>query len=118
MVFFKKAVFRNCTKFTGKHLCYHHFFIKLQAFRPVNFVNVLRIPFLQNIFGRLHLLLYRNFLERIFSTGKTKKVFLISRGYYLKSINNKRNTKSKRKFLKQTRLVFSQFLDLHGNLGN
>ena len=42
----------------------------------------------------------------------------ISRDCYLKSINIKRNPKSKRKLIKQTRLVFSQFLDLHENLGN
>ena len=36
-VFYKKGVFENFTKFTGKHLCRHRCF-------PVNFVKFLRAP--------------------------------------------------------------------------
>ena len=58
----KKGVFRNFTKVTGKHLCQSLFFDKVAGLRcatllkkrlwhrcfTVNFVNVLREPFLQN----------------------------------------------------------------------
>ena len=58
----KEAVLRIFTKFTGKHLCQSLFFKKVADLLkkklwhrcfPVNFVKVLRTPFLQNIFGRL-----------------------------------------------------------------
>ena len=66
-LFCKKAVIRNFTKFTGKHLCQSLFFNKVAGLRPttslkkrplhscfpVNFVKFLRTPFLQNICGRL-----------------------------------------------------------------
>ena len=62
----KKGVFRNFTKFTGKHLCQILFFNKV-AGRPatllkkrlwhrcflLNFVKFLRTPFLPNTSGRL-----------------------------------------------------------------
>ena len=56
-VFYKKAVLRNFTKFTGKHLCQSLFFNKVARpatlFKkrlrhrcfPVNFVKFLRTPF-------------------------------------------------------------------------
>ena len=61
------GVLRNFAKFTGKHLCQSLFFNKVAALRPatllkkrlwhrcfpMNFVNFLRTPFLQNISGRL-----------------------------------------------------------------
>ena len=67
----KKSVLRNFTKFTGKHLCQSLFFNKVAGLRsatllkkglwhkcfPVNFVKVLRTPFLQNTSGRLLLML-------------------------------------------------------------
>ena len=58
-VFCKKCVLRNCTKFTGKHLCQSLFFNKVTGLRPanllkkrlwhrrfaVNFAKLLRTPF-------------------------------------------------------------------------
>ena len=63
----KKGVFRNFTKFTGKHLCQSLFFNKVAGLRPttllkkepwhkcfsVNFAKFLRTPFLQNTSGGL-----------------------------------------------------------------
>ena len=59
-VFHKKGVFRNFTKFTGKHLCQSIFINKIADLRPatllkkrlwhrcfpVNFVKFLKTPFL------------------------------------------------------------------------
>ena len=68
-MFCKKGVFRNSTKFTGKHLCQSFFFNKVAGLnlRPatlfkkrlwhrcflVDFVKFLRALFLQNTSGRL-----------------------------------------------------------------
>ena len=61
----KKGVIRNFTKFTGKHLC-HTFFNKVAALLkkrqwhrcyPVKFEKFLRTPLVQNMSGRLVLLL-------------------------------------------------------------
>ena len=66
-VFYKKNVLRNFTKFAGKHLCQSLFINKVAGLRPatllkkrlwyrcfpVNFVKLLRTPFLQNTSGRL-----------------------------------------------------------------
>ena len=66
-VFYKKSVLRNLTKITGKHLCQSLLFNKLAGLKtaillkkrlwyrcfPVNFVKLLRTPFLQNTYGRL-----------------------------------------------------------------
>ena len=63
----KKGVLKNFTKFTGKQLCQSFFFNKVSGLRhatllkkrvwhrcfPVNFVKLLRTPFLQNTLGRL-----------------------------------------------------------------
>ena len=63
----KKGVLRNFPKFTGKHLCNSLFFNKVADLSPatllekklwnrcfpVNFRNLLEIPFLQNTSGRL-----------------------------------------------------------------
>ena len=63
----RKAVLRNFTKFTGKHLCQSLFFNKVAGLRPatllklrlwhrcfpVNFAKFLRTPILQNTPGRL-----------------------------------------------------------------
>ena len=55
-VFSKKGVLRNSAKFTGKHLYQRLFLNKVAGLRhesfPVNFENFLRIPFLQNAYGR------------------------------------------------------------------
>ena len=37
--FYKKAISKNFTKFTGKHLCWSYVLIKLQTFQTSNFVN-------------------------------------------------------------------------------
>ena len=56
------GVLRNFAKFPGKHLCQSLFFNKINYFWdryfPVNFAKFLRIPYLQNTYGRL--LLKRN----------------------------------------------------------
>ena len=68
----KKDVFRNFTKFTGKHLRQSLFFNKVAGlspttllkkrlwhrFFPVNFVKFLRTAFLQNGSGQLLLYIY------------------------------------------------------------
>ena len=51
-----KGVVRNLTKFTGKHLCQSFFLLKKRLWHrcfPVSLVKCLRMPFLQNISGRL-----------------------------------------------------------------
>ena len=62
----KKGALRNFTKITGKHLCQSLLFNKFAGLRPatllkkrpwhrcfpVNFVNILRAPFLQKIHAR------------------------------------------------------------------
>ena len=51
----KKGVLRNFAKFIGKDLCQSLFFNKVAGLRylPVNFVKLLRTPFLRNTSGRL-----------------------------------------------------------------
>ena len=63
----KKAIRRNFTKFTGKHLCHSLFFDKVADLRPttlfkrellhscfpVDFAKFSRTPFLQNTSGQL-----------------------------------------------------------------
>ena len=71
-MFYKKAVLKNFSIFTGKHLCWSLFSIKLQACNfiyifikkrlryrcfPVNITNFLRPPILKNICKRLLLIL-------------------------------------------------------------
>ena len=53
--FAKKGVPRNFSKFTGKHLCQSLIFNNVAGLRylPVNFVKLLRTPFLRNTSGRL-----------------------------------------------------------------
>ena len=75
-VFCKKAVLRNFTKFTEKHLCQRLFFNKLQASGlllkkrlwhrcfPVNFAKFLSKTFLQKASGRLLLFLLPGYLHR------------------------------------------------------
>ena len=67
----KKGVLRNFVKFTGKHLHQSLFFNKVAGLRcatllknrlwhrcfPVNFIKLLKIPFLKNTSGRLLLTL-------------------------------------------------------------
>ena len=68
-VFCKKGVLKNFAKFTGKQLCQILSFKKVAGLRPatllketlaqmfsVNFVKLLKIPFLQNSSGRLLLI--------------------------------------------------------------
>ena len=76
----KKAVLKNFTKFTGKHLRQSLFFNKVAALRPatllkrkswhrrftVNFAKFLRTLFLQNTSGRLLLLQYDLHINRIY----------------------------------------------------
>ena len=58
VVFCKKGVLRNFTKFTGKHLCQSLFFNKVSFLKkrlwhrrfPVNFAKFLRTPFLTEHF--------------------------------------------------------------------
>ena len=56
VMFYKKVVFKLFTIFTGKHLCWSLFQIKLLAFKrlqhrcfPVNIANFLRTSILKNI---------------------------------------------------------------------
>ena len=62
----KKGVLKNFVNFTGKHLCWSLFLIKLQAFRPAillkktptqvfccEIAKILRTPILKNICERL-----------------------------------------------------------------
>ena len=77
----KKSVLKNFTKFTGKHLCWSLFLIKLKVFRSatllkrdsntrvffsVKFAKVLRTPSLKNICEQLLLeastLTFRNLI--------------------------------------------------------
>ena len=75
----KKGVLENFLKFTGKHLCQSLFFNKVAGLKflqaatllknklwhscfPVNFRNILRAPFLQNISGQLLLMVLNNAL--------------------------------------------------------
>ena len=55
-VFYKKAILKTLAIFTGKHLCWGLFLIKLQAF-PVNIAKFLRTPILMNICERVFLTL-------------------------------------------------------------
>ena len=69
----KNGIFRNLTKFTGKHLCQSLLFNKVAGLKPatllkkrlchrcfpVNFMKFLRTPFLQNTSGLLLLFLKR-----------------------------------------------------------
>ena len=66
-VFYKKVVLKNFAIFTGKHLCWSFFWIELQTWRSLNFINkrlyhkcfpvniakILRTPILKNICERL-----------------------------------------------------------------
>ena len=83
-LFYKKSVLRNFIQFTGKHLCQSLSFNKVAGLRPatllkkklwyrcllVNFVKLLRTPFLQNTSGRLflcfeHAQIFHNFLFHV-----------------------------------------------------
>ena len=87
----KKSVFRNFTKFTGKHLCQSLFFNKVAGLRPanscefseisVNFAKFLRIPFLQNSSGRV-------LLQRLF-TGPFLEIYM-----YLQLSSNHRERRN------------------------
>ena len=83
-VFYKKAVFNNFAKFTGKHLCWNFFLINLQAFRlatllkkklqrryfPVNFAKLLK-----NIYFEEYLKMARLFVtQRIFPVTLIKEI--------------------------------------------
>ena len=66
-VFVKKGVLENFANFTGKHLCWSLFLIKLQGSLtkkrlqhrcfPVKFEKILRTPILKNIYERVLLLI-------------------------------------------------------------
>ena len=88
-------------------------FNKAASLQVFEFCEFLRITFLQNTFDDCFC-----YLKTIYLLNIKKLIVFISRGCYLKSINIKRNPKSKHKLIKQTRLVFSQLFDLHENLGN
>ena len=84
----KKGVLRNSTKFTGKHLCQRLFFNKVAGLRPatllkkslwhrcfpVNFVEFLRTPFLQNTSGRLLLYISSSKYARILNMQELHRV--------------------------------------------
>ena len=57
----KKVALRNFAKFTGKDLCQMLFLNKVAGLRylPVNFVKLLRTPFLRNTSGRLTLIRWK-----------------------------------------------------------
>ena len=38
-VFYKKGLLKSFAKFTGEHLCWSLFLIKLQVFRPANLLK-------------------------------------------------------------------------------
>ena len=55
-LFYKKGVHKKFANFTGKHLCWSLFLIKLQAFRryfPVKFEELLWTPILKNFCEQL-----------------------------------------------------------------
>ena len=66
--FYKKVVLNHFPIFTGKHLCWSLFIIKLQAFMPASFLKrdsnadvflwILRYVFLQNIYFQERLPFY------------------------------------------------------------
>ena len=77
-VFCKKGVLENFSSFTGKHLCWSLYLIKLQVFRPatllkrlqhryfpVKFTKFLRTLILKNIYQRLFL----QFLSHVTCVG-------------------------------------------------
>ena len=86
-VFFKKGVFRNFAKFTGKRLCQSLFFDKIAGFRssvllkkilwhrcfPVNFVKFFRTPFLTE-----HLRWLLLFFKYLFVPSHTLRVTLFT----------------------------------------
>ena len=57
----KKGILRNFAKFIGKHLCRVFFYNKVAGLKylPVNFVKLLRTPFLRNTSGRLTLIRWK-----------------------------------------------------------
>ena len=55
-VFSKKGVLKNLANFTGKHLCWSHFLIKLQAYFPVKSAKFVTTHILKIICQRLLLL--------------------------------------------------------------
>ena len=76
-MFYNIRILKNFAKFTGKHLCWSLFHLKRQILRPatllikrkkrlrrksfpVNFTKFLKASFLQNISGRLFLILVLN----------------------------------------------------------
>ena len=68
-MFREKGILRNFTKFARKHLCLSFFFDKVAGLRlwhscfPVNFVKLLRAPFLQNTTGRLRPIIFIIFVK-------------------------------------------------------
>ena len=84
----KKVALKNFANFTGKHVCWCHFLIKLQAWRPatllkrefqhkcfpVKLTNFLRTPILKNICEQLFLEIFKALLKS--SSGFQGKCFL------------------------------------------
>ena len=69
-LFCKKGILKNFAVFTGKHLCWSLFLIKMQSFRPVNIAKFLRTRIMKNICVRPLLQLQEVFFN--FVTRKTK----------------------------------------------
>ena len=87
-VFCWKGILKYFTKFTGKHLCQSLFFYKVAGRQPVNFVKLLRIPFLQNTFGRLLLKQMILVFKLAEKTNPTKKSAdnLLTLSYFLSKL--------------------------------
>ena len=65
MCYLNLGVLKNFAIFTGKHVCWSHFFIKLQALRPA---NLLKKDSNKSVFFWIS----RNFLEKLFSSDLPK----------------------------------------------
>ena len=86
----KEDVLRNFAKSTGKHLCQSLFFDKLAGFWkknlrhrcfPMNFAKFLRLPFLQNTFRKLLLMIpvfYWNVLSNCINSVLNPTLTLLS----------------------------------------
>ena len=101
-VFFKKYVFRNFAKFTGKHQCQSLYFDKVAGMRtatllkerlwhrcfPVNFAKFLRAPFLQKTSGGYFWKSQKNDMK-LRKIKVNKSVYIAKwRQRYYKTLNN------------------------------
>ena len=101
-MFFKKYVFRNFAKFTGKHQCQSLYFHKVAGMRtatllkdrlwhrcfPVNFAKFLRAPFLQKTSGGYFWKSQKNDMK-LRKIKVNKSVYIAKwRQRYYKTLNN------------------------------